>query len=199
MIRLRLGVTAVAAAALALSVPPTLAASPTPSPGPAPGPSPGPALKPSPATARLQGTFLLAGRVTVADDVRGEHRGEAVLRRWTFSSPCAAGPCATVQLVRRRARGTDTVRLRRLSAGYYRGSGRFYAPLRCAKRTYSKGESVPFTIAVRVTAATVANATVLATGVRASYTNRTRTNLTPCFAVLGHDAATYRGHLMGSS
>jgi len=136
--------------------------------------------------------------VSTAENVRGEHRGENVLRTWTFSSPCPAGPCSTIALARRRARETDKLTLRLVSPGYYRGTGRFEAPLRCAKRTYRKGQSVPFTITVRITAAGVMNGVVLATRVLASYANRTRSNLTPCFAVLGHDAASYHGHRVGT-
>lgn len=182
-------VVAVAVIALATATQPAAATPPiTPSPVPPP--------TPSVATARLQGSFLLAGRVTGAENVRGERRGETALRTWTFSSGCAAGPCATVALARRRAHGTDKVTLRRVSAGHYRGTGHFDAPLRCAKRVYHRGQAIPFTITVQITAAGVVNGVVLATRLQSSYANRTRSNSTPCFAVLGHDAATYHGHLV---
>jgi hypothetical protein len=57
---------------------------------------------------------------------------------------------------------------------------------------------VPYTITVRVTAAAIAAGVDAATRVSAVYTNRSRTNLTPCVAVPGHDAATYHGHLIVS-
>jgi hypothetical protein len=156
------------------------------------------AAAPAPASgvARLQGVFLIAGRVTVAQRIRGEHRGQQVTRMWTFFPTCPTGACGTVVLTRTRSRGTDKVVLRRRTRDNYTGAGSFYAPLRCGSRTYSRGERVPFKITVRITAAAVAGGTVFATQLRASYDNRSRTNLTPCFAVLGHDSATYTGRLV---
>jgi hypothetical protein len=151
---------------------------------------------PSPGSARLQGQFLLTGHVTVARNVRGERAGQNVMRTWTFAPACAARACATTSLIRARSGGSDKLVLHRRRRGYYVGNGSFYAPLRCGQRTYNKGEAVPFTITVRVTATTVSAGVVFATGVSASYTNRSRRNLTSCVAVLGHDAATYRGHLI---
>jgi hypothetical protein len=151
---------------------------------------------PSPGTARLQGRFALAGHVTVVDNVRGEHVGQNVGRIWVFTSTCPVGPCPTVTLVRARAGGQDTIALSRRAPGYYKGSGSFFAPLRCRGRTYAKGEAVPFTITVRVTAATVSAGVVIAAQVRAFYKNRSRINLTPCVAFPGHDAASYHGHLV---
>lgn len=151
---------------------------------------------PSPAAARLQGVFVLAGHVTIAENIRGEHRGQNVGRTWAFTSPCALGPCPIVTLVRARAGGHDTIELHLRAPGYYKGSGSFFSPLRCGRRTYRKGESVPFTITVRVTGAFVSAGILLAAQVRASYDNRARTNLTPCVVAPGHDAATYHGHLV---
>jgi hypothetical protein len=153
------------------------------------------ATVPPPPEPRLEGPFLLEGHVTVAINVAGERVGQKVVRTWTFTGECPAGPCHKVTLVRQRAGGTDTVRLRRKSHGYYVGTGRYFAPLRCGNTTYAKGQRVPFTIGVRVTGSAVANGVLIATHVRASYTNRARRNLTRCFAVLGHDAAAYHGHL----
>jgi hypothetical protein len=171
------------AVALVLAAPSaSLAAAPTP---------------PSPfASARLQGQFRLAGRVTVAAHVVGEHVGDPVLRTWTFVSPCTAGPCRTVGLARTRAAGIDGLVLQELAPAYYVGHGSFYAPLRCGKRIYPNGGYVPFTISVTITAATVVNGVVIATAVNATYLNRARINLTRCFAVLGRDAATYQGQLI---
>jgi hypothetical protein len=173
----------------ALGASPALAAMPTP-PTPTPTP-PAPTLT----RARLQGQFLLAGRVTVANNVRGEHVGQKVTRTWTFVPGCPAGACATIGLLRRRVGGSDQLVLRRRDPGYYTGTGSFFAPLKCGSRTYPKGSAVPFTITVRVTAATLSGAAVVATRINASYTNRSRSNLTPCPAFLGHDAATYHGHV----
>jgi len=143
--------------------------------------------------ARLQGTYLMAGRVTAAQAVRGEHAGEHVRRSWTFTPQCATGPCSKVTLVRRRHSAADSLVLHRRAPGRYSGSGSFFAPLRCAGRTYRHGERVPFTITVRITAAASVNGVIVATRLRATYVNRTRINLTPCVVAPGHDAATYRG------
>ncbi len=151
----------------------------------------------APETARLLGPFDLAGHITVAKRVLGEHAGQNVRRTWTFFPTCAQGPCDAVGLVRERAGGSDRLTLRRQAPGTYLGTGRFIAPLRCGRRTYAQGQSVPFTVMVHVTAAVaLSTGAVLATGVSATYTNPTRTNLTRCFAVLGHDAATYHGHAL---
>src|SRR5436305_9453069 len=143
---------------------------------------------PTPAAARLDGQFLLAGRVTVAAGVRGEHVGQRVRRTWTFTPGCPAGVCPTIVLVRARTAGSDSLVLSRRRPGYYVGTGSFYAPLRCGRRVYRRGAAVPFTITVRVTAAALAGTVVLATRIHATYTNRSRRNLTPCVGALGHDA-----------
>jgi hypothetical protein len=141
--------------------------------------------------ALLSGTFQMSGRVTVAQNVRGERVGQVVTRRWTFTPQCATAPCASVQLVRGRASGTDTLTLQQTRTGAYAGSGLFYAPLRCSGRIYPRGQQIPFRITVRVTAT---NGTT-ATAISASYVNRKRINLTPCIGVLGHDSAHYVGLL----
>lgn len=151
----------------------------------------------APAGPRLDGKFLMAGRVSVATRIPGERAGQTLLRTWTFIAPCPVGTCTRAILVRTRGSGHDTLTLRRRKPGSYTGSGRFYAPLRCGARTYPRGEMVPFTIAVRVTASS-AGASVTATRINATYSNRSRTNLTPCFSELGHDAADYHGHLLGA-
>jgi hypothetical protein len=135
---------------------------------------------------QLQGTVQMTGTVTVANNVRGEHVGEVVQRTWTFTPSCPAAPCATVQLVRQRANGTDTLTLHQIGPDAFAGAGVFYAPLRCTGRIYLPGQAVPFTITVHVTA----------TGqLRATYVNRSRLNLTPCIGVLGHDSVRYTGQL----
>ena len=141
--------------------------------------------------ALLKGTFRLSGTVTVAQNVRGEHVGKAVTRTWTFAPQCPTAPCATVQLVRQRATGSDTVTLRQTPAGYS-GTGSFSAPLRCSGRIYPSGELIPFKITVRITSATNGTASTI----RATYVNRARLNRTPCIGVLGHDAARYTGQLV---
>jgi hypothetical protein len=124
--------------------------------------------------------------VTVARNVRGEHVGDVVQRTWTFTPLCATAPCATVQLVRQRANGSDTLTLRQTGPGTYAGAGLFYAALRCSGRVYPHGQKIPFRIRVNVTPTGALSAT---------YVNRSRINLTPCVAVLGHDSARYTGQL----
>jgi hypothetical protein len=143
--------------------------------------APGAAGQPAP---QLRGTFQMTGTVTVAHNVRGEHVGQVVQRTWTFTPLCPTLPCGTVQLVRQRATGTDSLTLYETHPGSYTGAGRYLAPLRCAGRIYRPGQEVPFTITVHVTP----------TGqLAATYVNRSRINLTPCIGVLGHDAARYTG------
>jgi hypothetical protein len=145
-------------------------------------PPPNPAAQP-------QGAFQMSGTVTVAQNVRGERAGQVVARTWTFTPQCQAAPCATVQLVRGRATGDDTLTLTRTRPGNYAGNGIFYAPLRCSGHIYPSGQEIPFRITVRVTAS---NGTT-ASAISATYVNRARTNLTPCIGILGHDAARYTG------
>jgi hypothetical protein len=145
--------------------------------------------------ARLQGTFALTGRITTAVKVPGEHRGQTISRLWTFTPACSASSCATVRLARRRAGGTDRLSLHRRTPGYYTGAGRFYAPLSCAGVIEQRGEVVPFTITVRITATAPSPSGVVATRIRATYTNRKRTNLTDCVLPPSHDAASYHGSL----
>lgn len=150
--------------------------------------------QPSQTEARLAGTYQMTGRVTAALHVRGEHVGEIVQRTWTFTPLCATGPCAQVRLFRGRANATDTLILNQTSPGRYSGTGRFFAPLKCAGTVYMAGEEVPFQIKLKVTAtATAPDGTVLAQQISATYVNKTRLNLTRCVIVLGHDSARYTG------
>ena len=152
------------------------------------------AAQPAPVESRLAGTYQMTGRVTAAHDVRGERVGELVQRTWTFTPLCVTGPCAQVRLFRARADATDTLILTQTSPGHYSGSGRFFAPLKCAGTVYSAGEEVPFNINVTVTATTTApDGTVLAQQIGATYVNKSRLNLTRCVIVLGHDSARYTG------
>jgi hypothetical protein len=149
------------------------------------------AAQPSTSDALLKGTFQMSGRVTVAANVRGERVGQLVTRTWTFTPACASAPCPTVQLVRGRARGSDTLTLQQTRTGAYAGSGLFYAPLRCSGRISPRGQEIPFRITVRITATNG----IAASAISATYVNRERTNLTPCIGVLGHDSARYVGLL----
>jgi hypothetical protein len=155
----------------------------------------GQAAVPGAATARLEGAFEMLGRVTVAQNVTGEHRGERAKRLWTFMSRCAAGQCATIRLIRHRAGGVDRLTLKRHAPGYYTGTGLFYAPLSCASHTVRRGESVPFRITVRIRAAAIEGGVKVASALTATYLNRSRKNLTQCVAIPGHDGARYAGQL----
>jgi hypothetical protein len=160
--------------------------------------APGAAPTPNPliAQARLVGQFLLAGRVTAAVRIPGEHRGQTVSRTWVFSPVCRSGPCAQITLTRQRGRSFDRLALSQTAPGSYSGQGSFYAPLRCGGTTFAKGVRVPYTITVTITAAAASDFGVLATRVNATYLNRRRINLTRCVGVLGHDAANYHGHIV---
>ncbi len=83
--------------------------------------------------ARLEGTFALSGRVTVAVHIKAEHRGQHVARVWSFTPLCPTGACADVLLTRQRAGGTDTLTLHSVSPGNYRGQSAFAAPLGCER------------------------------------------------------------------
>jgi len=150
--------------------------------------------QPDQTEARLAGTFQMTGRVTAARNVRGEHVGETVQRTWTFTPLCITGPCAQVRLFRGRADNTDTLILNQTSPGHYSGTGRFFAPLKCAGTVYSMGEKVPYRIDLQITSTTTApDGTVLAQQLSATYVNKSRLNLTRCVIVLGHDSARYTG------
>ena len=152
------------------------------------------AAQPAAVQPRLAGTYQMAGRVTAAHDVRGEHVGEVVGRTWTFTPLCISGPCAQVRLFRGRANATDPLILTQTAPGHYTGTGRFYSPLKCAGTVYSMGEEVPYRVNLRVTATTTApDGTVLAQQISATYVNKSRLNLTRSVIVLGYDSARYTG------
>jgi hypothetical protein len=143
--------------------------------------------------ARLQGFFTASGTVTKALNVSGETVGEHVQRLWAFVPTCAGARCA-VRLVRQRSQGYDRLVLHPFGPGLYKGNDSFYAPVNCAGRTIARGEKVPFTITVRITAvAAQPDGSVLVTGFRATYRNPSRTGLTRCFSPPSHDSATYVG------
>jgi hypothetical protein len=150
-------------------------------------------------TARLEGSFQLAGHVTVAVGVRGERVGQPVLRAWTFVPSCPVGPCQSVGLLRRRAAGSDLLLLHVVTADFYSGTGSFYAPLRCHGRVQRMGELVPFSVTVRITKAVLDSSGIpVATQIHATYTNRARINRTRCVAAPRRDAAVYDGTLAAS-
>lgn len=149
--------------------------------------------------ARLEGTFALSGRVTVAVHIKGEHRGQHVVRVWSFTPLCPSGACPYVVLTRQRAGGTDTLTLSRVAPGYYRGQSAFAAPLGCGGQPQPSGEMVRFTITVRITATSSSADGLIASHIKARYTNRVRLNSTPCVFPPSHDAAVYRGTLTSTA
>jgi hypothetical protein len=147
------------------------------------------------AGARLQGTWTMNGKVTRADNVRGERKGQKLKRTWTFTSSCASGPCSTVSLKRERSsKQFDKLTLKR-SGSTYAGSAKFYVRLKCNGRTYNRGGIAYYTIRVRVTKTRTAQTTAFATRVSATYNNTKRVNKTPCAGSIGRDAGTYSGKL----
>jgi hypothetical protein len=145
---------------------------------------------------RLQGTWAMKGKITRADNVRGERKGQRIKRNWSFASTCASGPCKTAKLTRRRTRGQkDTTVLKRVRRNLYSGKGRFYVRLRCAGKVYPRGGVATMSISVKVTRSTTVQGKLFATRISATYDNPKRVNRTPCAGSIGRDAATYTGTL----
>ncbi len=154
---------------------------------------------PTSADGRLQGSFALDGRVTVAHNVRDERAGHLLKRRWYFTSSCASGPCDTVSVRRARSgSGADRLTLTRRSPGLYSGPGVFYQALSCHHHRYPHGGRVPFVITVRVASTATVQGAPFATTIRSTYVNARRENLTRCSGFLGHDAARYAGPREGA-
>ena len=131
--------------------------------------------------ARLQGEFAMKGKITRADNVKGEHSGQTVKRKWRFKSTCAPGPfCKSVFLRRERAHHrVDKLTLTRTGPGTWAGHGRFYFSLRCAGRVYKHGGEAKFKITVVVTKATTIQTEPFATNITARYSNAHRPMVTP--------------------
>jgi hypothetical protein len=147
--------------------------------------------------ARLQGTFTMQGHLTVAVDVRGEHRGAQITRTWTFTPSCATGVCDAVTLVRDRSPKhiPDMLVLERTGPGVYVGRGKFSVALFCAGRVRPHGGVALEKITVRITQVQTVGTTAYATALSASYVNPKRINNTRCPGGIGHDAAVYTGQL----
>lgn len=148
--------------------------------------------------ARFGGTFVMRGVVTSAVNVRGERRGERVNRKWVVHSRgCKLSVCPRLLLTRNRGsvRGSFAI-LRRVGVGHYRGSGSFWAPLECLGRRHRLGDFVPYTINLWVFSDEEIGGIRYATGVNATYVNRTRTDNTRCPLGLVSDAARYSGRLI---
>lgn len=163
--------------------------------GGAGAPAPAAAQGPQPVDARVSAAFTMNGIVTAAVRVRGEHRGQHVVRRWSFTGrSCTGDVCRQLVLIRQRSAGrTDRLVLNRTGVGRYAASGRFFAGLRCRGRVYPRGEIVPYRISVAVTQAAAVQGITFATGLAATYTNTRRIDTTICPLGPSHDAARYLG------
>jgi hypothetical protein len=148
---------------------------------------------------RLQGQFTMAGQITGALNVKNEHRGELISRVWSLTPLCATGPCPQVRLLRTLGRGTIVINLHSTSANSYAVNSSFYAPLKCDGKINQRGELVPYTITLTITADTVLNGVTYATAITARYRDSNRLNLTHCVFPPSHDAATYTGHVAVAS
>ena len=144
---------------------------------------------------RLGGTFLMLGKLTSVQNVYGEHRGQRVQRTWFFIPNCATGACRKVTLARRRSGKhiLDVVTLKRHRPDLYVGTGHFWIALKCNGQVVQHGGQATEKITVRVTRTQVIGGAPVATGLKATYQNPSRVNLTKCPGGIGHDAATYTG------
>ena len=143
---------------------------------------------------RLQGSWTMNGKVTRADNVRGERKGQKLKRAWSFTPSCGSGACSRVTLRRERSkRQFDKLTLKRSGSSLYTGSSKFYVRLRCNGRTYRKGGIAYYKIRVTVTRSTTIQGKVFATAVNATYNNTRRVNKTPCPGSIGRDAGSYTG------
>ena len=146
------------------------------------------------AAARLQGYWTMSGVVTKSVNVPGEPPGQLLHRTWAFVTPCPTGACPTVGLVRQRGTVYDSVPLHSTAPGVYVGTGSFYAPMRCRRTVFAKGELAPYTIRVTVTGvAQQPDGSVLATTLAATYRNVKRLGLTRCYSAPSYDSASYSG------
>jgi hypothetical protein len=147
------------------------------------------------ADARISTTFLMHGRIVTAVRVSGEHRGQSITRRWSFTGVgCAGSVCPRLRLRRQRsAHRFDHMTLSRVGVGSYAGRGRFSSALRCRGRRYPHGLVVPYTIRVQVAQAVPIEGIAFAGRLSAVYTNRRRIDRTPCPIGPSHDAARYTG------
>jgi PKD repeat protein len=156
------------------------------------GPSPGP---PGVADARISAPFVMRGHIVTAVRVHGEHRGQAITRRWTFTGvSCARSVCPRLALRRQRsAHHFDRLTLSRVGIGSYAGRGRFYAALRCRGRLVRRALVVPFQVTVQVAQVVAIQGIAFASGLTATYTNLHRIDRTRCPIGPSHDAAQYTG------
>ncbi len=147
------------------------------------------------ADARISASFVMHGQIVTAVRVRGEHRGQAVTRRWTFSGlTCAGSVCPRLSLRRQRsAHHFDRLTLSRVGIGSYAGRGRFYAALRCRGRLVRRALVVPYRITVEVAQVVAIEGIGFASRLTATYANLHRIDRTRCPIGPSHDAAQYTG------
>jgi hypothetical protein len=145
--------------------------------------------------ARVSAAFVMQGRIVTAIRVAGEHRGQRIIRRWTFTGrSCSRNVCRKLLLTRERSAGQyDNLVLSRTGVGRYAGSGRFYVGLECRGAIYPRGEVVPYVVTVNVTQAVDIQGTAFASALSARYTNLHRSDRTICPVGPSHDAAVYSG------
>jgi len=141
------------------------------------------------------GTFAMSGVVTKAYNVRGEYRGQRVKRTWLFKAICSV-PASCERLVVTRVRGpgmSDTITLRRVSTGLYKGTGTYAIPLECGGEQLPAGGSGRYSLAVHIRKSQRVQKVRFATRIAADYKSLSRVNHTRCPGLLGADAASYRG------
>jgi hypothetical protein len=145
--------------------------------------------------ARVVGTFAMRARVTVAVNVRGEHAGERLTRRWVITPRnCRGDVCRSLVLERQRGGHLySRLTLHRVGAGRYAGAGSFFVGLSCQGRVYLHGSRARYRIALRIVAATTVGGVRFARRIAATYVNPSRSDTTHCPLGPSHDAARYTG------
>jgi hypothetical protein len=135
--------------------------------------------------------------VTRSVGLRGEHRGQHLMRTWRIAPrDCDHDVCDTLRLRRTLAGGRiNRLILHRRPDGTYAGRGAFFVGLRCRGRTYRHGSRAPFEIRLRAAATRTIGGIRFARRVAASYLNPSRSDATPCSMAPVHDAARYSGRL----
>ncbi len=151
---------------------------------------------PTAVDARATGTFEMLAHVTTARNVRGEHVGQSLKRRWIIApQSCSGSVCQSLELDRERSAGIDeSLTLDRVAAGTYSGSGSFYVALRCKHKTYPHGSRAPYRITLTTSNAVTTQGIAFARTITATYQNSKRSDRTPCVLGKSHDAARYTGN-----
>jgi hypothetical protein len=145
--------------------------------------------------ARVTGTFAMSATITAARNVRGEHVGQVLMRRWVLNAlECAASVCPSLTLEREREAGIhETLTLTRTGPGTYAGGSTFHVPLRCHHRLHPRGARAPYRIELAVAAVETVGGIAYARQITATYVNHRRIDATRCPLGPSHDAAIYTG------